>query len=109
MTYNMYLDDIRNPKTSRDWCVVRSFDEATKMMLSFGIPEYISFDHDLGEADERTGYDLAKWIVEQDMDGKLSIPDVFEFNVHSANSVGTANIQSYLDSYINWRQSDERT
>jgi len=103
MSYYMYLDDIRNPTTDRDWNVVRSYREAVDMILEYGMPAYISFDHDLGEADALTGYDFAKWIVEQDMDGTLNISPFFKFNVHSANPVGAANITSYLDSYMNQR------
>jgi len=104
MSYYMYLDDIRNPTTDRDWNVVRSYREAVDMILEFGMPAYISFDHDLGEADIETGYDLAKWIVDQDMDGAFTISTLFKFNVHSANPVGAANITSYLNSYMKMRK-----
>jgi len=100
MSYYMYLDDIRNPTTDRNWNVVRSHCEAVDMILEFGMPAYISFDHDLGAADALTGYDLAKWIVKQDMDGAFKIAPSFKFNVHSANPVGAANITLYLNSYM---------
>lgn len=50
---------------------------------------YIDFDHDLGE--KKTGYDVAKYIVEN----KLHI----RYCVHSMNTVGCANIEQLLDHY----------
>ena len=103
MSYYMYLDDIRDPKTDKPWHVVRSYQEAVDMMLEFGAPGYISFDHDLGEDDAPTGYDLAKWMVVQDMDKVIVLSDSFKFNVHSANPVGAANITMYLNAYMEQR------
>lgn len=98
MKNSLYLDDERTPKTDRNWVIARAFDEALLYVEQNGIPEYISFDHDLGE--EKTGYDFAKWIVEQDLDGTYCIPANFAFNVHSANGPGAANIRGLLDSYL---------
>ena len=97
---NMYLDDIRNPKTSNNWFVVRSFKDAIFYMNKNGCPSYISFDHDLGK-NEKTGFDLTKWIIEKDlnMNGKF-IPQNFNFNVHSANPIGKINIEGLLNQYI---------
>lgn len=96
----LYIDDIRTPKES-DFMIVRSFDDAIFYMEASGCPEYISFDHDLGEAILKTGFDIAKWMVEQDLNscGKF-IPKDFEYHVHSANPVGAANINGLLDNYL---------
>lgn len=98
--YKMFLDDLR-PCPS-DYVCVRSYKEAINMILAEGMPNFISFDHDLGT--EESGYDLAKWLVEFDMnkDGKLIDKD-FSFVVHSANPVGKVNIESYLNSYLNFK------
>ena len=95
---NLYLDDERTPKTNRPWRIVRNFEEATFFVSLYGIPNYISFDHDLGE--EKTGYDFAKWLVELDLNGVHKFPSNFEFNVHSANPIGAKNINDYLTSYF---------
>ena len=42
----MYLDDIREPKNNFD-VIVRSYDEAVAFINKNGIPNFISFDHDL--------------------------------------------------------------
>ena len=94
----LYIDDIRIPK-SKDFYIVRSSKEAIAYIKKNGCPSYISFDHDLGEND--TAMIIIKWLVQTDLDkhGKF-IPKDFEFNVHSANPVGSANIKGYLNSYF---------
>ena len=98
MTYKLYLDDIRNPK-GEGFVVVRSFNEAVNYVNQHGYPNYVSFDHDLGESDAKTGYDFAKWLVSVDLVNN-SMPDDFDFNVHSANPVGAQNIIEYFKSYL---------
>lgn len=59
MSYNLYLDDFRDPIDSAfyrkekvyaelDWIVVRSYNEFVKKVEELGIPDVVSFDHDLG-------------------------------------------------------------
>jgi len=99
----LYLDDIRIPTTS-GYAIVRSYNEAIEHMKEHGCPGLLSFDHDLGEADSHSGLDVAKWMVERDLnDGGNFIPKDFEFNVHSANPPGAANIAGLLDSYLGQR------
>lgn len=99
---SMYLDDERNPKTNRNWTIIRSVKEAKEYVNLHGIPNYISFDHDLGENTD-TGYDFAKWLVHCDMSGLHKFPSIFEFNVHSANPVGSVNIRSLISSYLRFK------
>ncbi|OCL90817.1 cyclic-phosphate processing receiver domain-containing protein [Arcobacter porcinus] len=100
----LYLDDLRDlPDNS--YTLVRSYMEAIDFIENNGIPEFISFDHDLG-VDEKdnllpTGYDFAKWLVDMDIDNIHKFPKNFSFYVHSANPVGKANIESYLNNYLN--------
>jgi len=98
----LYLDDIRDPKDS-SFIVVRSFNEAVDFVKTNGVPDYISFDHDLGlepGINEKTGYDFAKWLVEADLNEEIEIPIHFRFNVHSANPIGAKNIEEYLKGYL---------
>lgn len=102
----LYLDDIRTPKSS-DFIVVRSYDEAIEFVKKNGIPEYISFDHDLG-CDEngdvlKSGHDFAKWLVDMDIENVYKFPNNFEFSVHSANPIGRNNIESILNNYIQFK------
>ena len=87
----LFLDDIRNPPDS-SWDVVRSYDEFVSYISLNGVPDFISFDHDLGDA-VPTGMDCAKWLVETER----LLPN---FAVHSANPPGRINIFSLLE---NWR------
>ena len=97
----LYIDDERTPKTDLPWDIARSFEDATNFIRENDVPDYISFDHDLGTA--LSGFDIAKWLVEQDLDGTINIPKNFQYNVHSANPVGAKNIQCLLDSYMNYK------
>lgn len=104
----LYLDDIREPKTSFD-AIVRNYDEAVAFVKKNGIPSYISFDHDLG-CDEhmqplKSGYDFAKWLVDMDIEDKYKFPEGFDFNVHSANPIGRNNIESILYNYLEFKIS----
>jgi hypothetical protein len=95
--HNLFLDDERFP-IGDNWEIVRSYEEAVEFVLKNGLPNFISFDHDLGT--EKTGYDFAKWLVDHIMDNDL---DKFEFYVHSQNPIGKRNIEEYLNGFFNQR------
>lgn len=120
--WRMFLDDLREPEyiktfnwghlyEPKDFVVARSYDTAVRLCEAQGCPSFITFDHDLGlesDGSEKTGYDLAKWLVDKDMDsieqGKgYFIPDEFDFEVHSSNPVGQQNIIMYLINYLRQR------
>ena len=99
--YRLYIDDIRDPKTS-GWVIVRSSKDAINMMSEKGCPALISFDHDLGGED--TAMKVVKWMIEFDMNACGDfIPQNFEFIVHSANPVGSKNITGLLGGYLKVR------
>ena len=118
MKYNLYLDDFRNPSDSAyylknniylklEWVVVRNYNEFVKCIEKNGIPEIISFDHDLADihydyqtdlSSEKTGYDCAKWFIDYIIDNNLQLPK--KILIHSMNLVGSKNIKSLFDSYI---------
>ena len=103
----IYLDDLRTPTEKFDF-VVRNYDEAIEVIKKYGVPNYISFDHDLGVDDEgellKSGYDLAKWIVESDLNGSYKLPSNFTYKVHSQNPVGKKNIISLLNAYLKYKE-----
>lgn len=91
MSYKMFLDDERHPIID-DYIIVRSFEEATKHIAINGLPEFITFDHDLGIG--KNGFDVAKWIIDYCLDnGIYKLP---EWHVHSQNPVGAKNIRDIL-------------
>ena len=95
--YKLFIDDGRYPVTN-DWVIVRSSSEAIEYVKKFGFPEYISFDHDLGGED--TSMIFIHWMIDSYLDGNISIPDNFDFHVHSQNPIGKSNIKSLLYSFI---------
>jgi hypothetical protein len=119
MSYSLFLDDFRYPEDcfeythqtvyiDEQWVIARSYDEFVKTIQEKGIPEVISFDHDLAdehytdfhgydEYQEKTGYHCAKWLIEYCLDNNLDIPK-FIF-IHSMNPVGAQNIASLFNTY----------
>lgn len=94
---HLFIDDERMPPADQNnWLIARTYDSAIDILQKFNI-DYISFDHDLG--DGGSGMDVAKWLVEYDIDNDI-IGDKFDFFVHSQNPVGTENINKYLGQYI---------
>ena len=112
MTWNLFIDDERIPTDVTwgepvfyeqfPWTVARTLEEVKELITAFGFPDFISFDHDLGD-NEPTGKDIADWIVEQDLDGTHRIPDEFAFHVHSMNPIGKRNIKELLTRYMECR------
>jgi hypothetical protein len=121
----LFLDDIRQPKDAcylvKDnariyfedgWDIVKNYTEFVTWIKRNGVPDFISFDHDLADvhydvdfddwnthtADqlgiEETGLDCAKWLVDWCLDNGFKLP---QYLVHSANPAGRKNIQGYLD------------
>ena len=112
----IYLDDVRSP-IDKSWLVARNYDSFVELVNKVGLEniEVISLDHDLGDTamrewhnnvyknyelnydniKEMTGYDVAKWLVSQWMEGK-PVVDVY---THSANAIGSANIMGYINNY----------
>ena len=129
MSYNLYLDDFRDPRDSAfykgeiiynllEWVVVRNYDEFVKTIKDNGIPETISFDHDLADEhygevanldeveylmyQEKTGYDCAKWLINHCIDNKKELPA--KVLIHSMNPAGSLNIKSLFDTYNKYHE-----
>lgn len=101
MAKNIYLDDIR--ACPEGWTLARNYDECIKL-LQEGDCEYLSLDHDLGDFDDdpekeffilewKTGYDVVKWMVENNVWPQISI------TLHTANPVGRKNMRALLTRY----------
>lgn len=105
MGYNLFLDDIRAPSdsfyytkdkkyTELKWMIVKSHKEFINVIDENGLPDLISFDHDLSE--EKTGYDCAKWLYDYCLENNKQFP---EYLIHSWNIVGTKNIKHYIENF----------
>ncbi len=103
----LWLDDIRDPPDS-SWRLARTYHEAV-VALAGGTVDVVSLDHDLGEGatyahalnpgscephDGRTGYDVACWIEEAVLSGRIA---PLKMRCHSANPSGRARIQQVID------------
>jgi len=120
---SLYLDDVRTPTETlpgyNPWNIVRNYAEFEKWIIENGIPDLISFDHDLADEHmndyyrqfakegfqipdyesykEKTGLDCARFVVEYSQ--KMNVP-LKQCVVHSANPVGAKNIHSYINGYL---------
>ncbi len=104
----LFLDDIRtidmiyDKSMESEFDIVRTYDEFVGYIEKNGLPNYISFDNDLGLAEDGTvapdGLAAAKWLV---YDSGFDLRDL-EFNVHSANPVAAEQIKGLLINYIKY-------
>jgi len=118
----LYLDDVRTPVQDLPehgpWHIVRNYDQFVAWIQLHGVPEYVSFDHDLAdehmkdwynnqargiptinyqEFKEKTGVDCLMFLVDkaqadESRGQKPRFPK--HINVHSANPIGAKNIAS---------------
>ena len=129
----LWLDDRRNPflnsigvsrQGERDYEVhwVRDYHEFMQWLSTFGLPDAISFDHDLAEEHytpeyfwdnyeeskkfqkwksqfytEGTGLDCAEYLIDYCKCSKTNLPVVF---IHSANPVGADKIAKVINNFI---------
>jgi hypothetical protein len=109
----LFLDDLRSidmvydKAMEEDFDIVRSYNEFVEYILKNGLPDFISFDNDLG-LDEKgevapDGYAAAKWLVYK---SNLDLKNL-KFAVHSANPVAAEQIRGLLNNYIRHLNSPE--
>lgn len=99
-----FLDDERYPPSGTNgWVIVRTHDEFFEAVEKYGMPKFVSFDHDLGDETRGSGLSVAKEMIEMDLDHTV-IPDDFDFYVHSQNPVGAENIDKLLVRYLDFRE-----
>ena len=134
----LYLDDCRTPLEPlpgyKMWNVVRNYDQFVDYIITNGIPDFISFDHDLADEHmmdyfeqvektgwqgpsydsykEKTGLCCAKWLVQHwiaEFNQKGYDTTPFPVcSVHSANPVGSDNILGFLNGFkkhMGWPQN----
>lgn len=102
----LFLDDIREvemvypQEMVPEFDVVRSYEEFVSYIHKNGLPDFISFDNDLGlDAVGNVapdGYAATKWLV---YESDLNLKNL-KFAVHSANPVAAEQIRGLLDNYL---------
>jgi len=109
----LFLDDLRTiemvypAERTEQFVIVRTYKDFVAYVQQNGLPEFISFDNDLG-LDEKgqlapDGYAAAKWLV---YDSGLDLRNL-NFAVHSANPVAAEQIRSLLNNYIAFLKNEE--
>lgn len=119
----LFLDDFRVPEDAAnymhprfskfyraEWDIVRNYNQFVEYIEINGIPDMVSFDHDLGDEHyapigigydefvEKTGYHCMKWMIDYIIDNKIKkLPHVL---IHSANPVGAENIERLWQNFI---------
>lgn len=128
MKTNLFLDDIRHPYDAFkhtqetmflqwEWVVVKNFAEFTNWIRRNGVPDFVSFDHDLhdlhytppkywndlevskafqqerGYGDEPTGKECAVWLVSHCHSVGKPLP---KWYCHSQNPIGRERIEGVL-------------
>ena len=91
---NIFMDDMRYPPEG--FTLAKDAIECRLLLLSNEV-NILSLDHDLGDVDKETGYDLCKWLVSA---GQYE-PDIYpkEIYLHTANGVGRDNMYQLLNRY----------
>ncbi len=97
MAWKLFLDDERYPK-SDDWNIARSSASAIQMILFLGMPQEISFDHDLGGDD--TSMVFLHWLTGALLRKEVDFPKDFVYSVHSQNPVGARNVAGLMDNLL---------
>lgn len=109
--YCLFLDDIREVSDvksldqSKNWIVARSYHEFVDTLSDLGLPEVVSFDHDL--CDEhymdpdctrfryiQDGSHAAHALVTYCKEMCLSLPEI---NIHTINPIGRRRIFEVLN------------
>ena len=103
----LFLDDIRtidmvyDSSMEAEFDIVRTYNAFVDYITKNGLPDFISFDNDLGLAENGEvapdGYAAAKWLV---YESGLDLRHL-KFKVHSANPVAARQIEGLLNNYIN--------
>lgn len=107
----LFLDDVRtiemiyNKSMEQEFDIVRTYDEFVAYINENGLPNFISFDNDLGLDNDGNvapdGLAAAKWLVYK---SGLDLRNL-EFKVHSANPIASEQIKGLLDNYIKYLNS----
>lgn len=92
----VYLDDERT--TPEGWFRVYWPDEAISL-LKTGKVTHLSLDHDLGDDDRGTGYDVVLWLEEQVICNGFTPPEV---TVHSANSSASVKMRTGISNMMKY-------
>ena len=120
---NIFLDDTRNPydvflqtinplyEHNHTWEIIRDYDQFISFIINNGVPELISFDHDLDQShylpinqtnidynnmEIKCGYHCLEWLINYCEDKKINLPEIL---IHSQNMEGKRNMERLINSF----------
>lgn len=96
----IYLDDERKPPEG--WILVRWPDEVIEHLKS-GQVTHVSLDHDLGDDNRGTGYDVILWLEEAVVTQGFAPPII---QVHTANVSARAKMTAGVEAIM--RRADQK-
>jgi len=91
----LYLDDER--AAPEGWVQVRWPDEVIKLLQS-GEVTHLSLDHDLGDDQRGTGYDVLLWVEREVVLRNYTPPE--HIHVHSANPAAKQRMLAAIESIL---------
>ena len=89
----IYLDDERKEPSGWTRCY---WPQEVIELLETGSVTALSLDHDLGDDEQGTGYDVLRWIEEQVVTEGFTPPE--EIVIHSANASAWKKMSQAIDS-----------
>jgi len=114
MSYNIFLDNFKHFRkpvefntehrdvSGEAWVVARTYEEFCNVILTRkSLPDYISFDYDLGDRSERpkTGWHCAQFVCDCCLAVESPPP---KFGVHSTNEEAKRAIEGMLRGFDNF-------
>jgi hypothetical protein len=98
----IYLDDMRHPPEG--WKLLENVQDVI-VALQTGLVTHLSLDHDLGDDEAGTGYDVILWIEKEVFVNGFIPPEI---KIHTANisarkkmELGLQKIISYANQQVN--------
>lgn len=123
----LFLDDLRSPEqieneiikelsstVDHKWYVVRTYKEYTEWIMKFGLPDFISFDYELGGlfethqftewfslelGREYNGLDCLEWTLDY---CRLGAHDFPNYMVHSSDISATHCMYDFVKNKLTW-------
>ncbi len=98
MDWMLFIDDERYP-IDPEFVIARTSHDAIMMILNWGMPTHIAFDHDLGVNSKgviQDSMELVNFLWHRCENNELIFKKNFTFSVHSQNVEGAKNIRSKM-------------
>ena len=99
----VYLDDERKPPDG--WTLVRWPEDAIALLKTNQVTD-LSLDHDLGDDNRGTGYDVVLWVEEAVATNSFIPP---KMKVHSANSSARLKMENGIESIVRMNMKNPKT